>query len=93
MPFPNDDQRNTQSRSARQKKSFTSAHGHRHRPVSDRQNTVSRESAQVLYLCLTIFVIGYLEKGARGVRGTLKKGEQEHSFGQYSAVWYGIICQ
>jgi hypothetical protein len=30
----------------------------------------------------TIFGIGHSEKGARGVRGTLKQGEQ-NSFGQY----------
>jgi hypothetical protein len=29
---------------------------------------------------------GYLEKGTRGVRGTLKQGEQENSFGQYSSL-------
>jgi hypothetical protein len=33
----------------------------------------------------TIFAIGYLEKGALGVRGTLKQEEQENSFGQYSS--------
>jgi hypothetical protein len=27
-----------------------------------------------------IFMIGYLQKGERGVRGTLKQGEQENSF-------------
>jgi hypothetical protein len=31
----------------------------------------------------TIFVIGYLEKGAHGVRRTLKQVEQENSVGQY----------
>jgi hypothetical protein len=35
---------------------------------------------------LTIFAIGYLEKGAREVRGTLKQGKQENSFGQYSSL-------
>jgi hypothetical protein len=34
----------------------------------------------------TIFMSGYLEKGARGERGTLKQGEQENSFGQYSSL-------
>jgi hypothetical protein len=34
----------------------------------------------------TIFVIGYLEKGASGVRGTLKQGEQNNSFGQYLSL-------
>jgi hypothetical protein len=34
----------------------------------------------------TIFAIGYLEKGACEVRGTLKQGEQENSFGQYSSL-------
>jgi hypothetical protein len=34
----------------------------------------------------TIFAIGYLEKGARGERGTLKQEEQENSFGQYSSL-------
>jgi hypothetical protein len=29
----------------------------------------------------TIFATVYLEKGAHEVRGTLKQGEQEHSFG------------
>jgi hypothetical protein len=33
----------------------------------------------------TIFPIGYLEKGACGVRGTLKQGEQENSFGKYKS--------
>jgi hypothetical protein len=33
-------------------------------------------------LGFTIFVIGFLEKGAYGVRGTLKQGKQENSFGQ-----------
>jgi hypothetical protein len=32
------------------------------------------------------FAIDYLEKGAYGVRGTLKQGEQENSFGQYSSL-------
>jgi hypothetical protein len=34
----------------------------------------------------TIFVIVYLEKEAHGVRGTLKKGEQENSVGQYPSL-------
>jgi hypothetical protein len=34
----------------------------------------------------TIFLIGYLEKGAHGVRGTLKQGKQDNSFGQYSSL-------
>jgi hypothetical protein len=34
----------------------------------------------------TIFGIDYLEKEACGVRGTLKQGEQENSFGQYSSL-------
>jgi hypothetical protein len=34
----------------------------------------------------TIFTIGYIEKGARGVRGTLKQGEQENFWGQYSSL-------
>jgi hypothetical protein len=34
----------------------------------------------------TNFAIDYLEKGAHGVRGTLKQGEQENSFGQYSSL-------
>jgi hypothetical protein len=29
----------------------------------------------------TIFMTGYLEKGVHGIRGTLKQGEQENSFG------------
>jgi hypothetical protein len=33
-----------------------------------------------------IFMIGYLEKGACVVRGTLKQGEQENSFGKYSSL-------
>jgi hypothetical protein len=32
-----------------------------------------------------IFAIGYLEKGACGVRGTLKQGEQQNSFERYSS--------
>jgi hypothetical protein len=35
---------------------------------------------------LTIFRIGYLEKGNRGVRETLKQGEQENCFGQYLSL-------
>jgi hypothetical protein len=31
-------------------------------------------------------MIGYLEKGTHWVRGTLKKGEQEISFEQYSSL-------
>jgi hypothetical protein len=31
-------------------------------------------------------VIGYLEKGVPGVRGTFKQGEQENSFGWYSSL-------
>jgi hypothetical protein len=34
----------------------------------------------------TIFAIGYLEKGACGIRGTLKQGEQDNSFGKYSSL-------
>jgi hypothetical protein len=34
----------------------------------------------------TIFAIGCLEKGARGVRGTSKQEEQENSLGQYSPL-------
>jgi hypothetical protein len=34
----------------------------------------------------TIFTTGYLEKGAHGVRGTLKQGGQENSFEQYSSL-------
>jgi hypothetical protein len=37
-------------------------------------------------LGFTIFLIGFLEKGACEVRGTLKQGEQENSFGQYSSL-------
>jgi hypothetical protein len=34
----------------------------------------------------TIFATDYLEKGACGGRRTLKQGEQENSFGQYSSL-------
>jgi hypothetical protein len=34
----------------------------------------------------TAFANGYLEKGARGVRGTLKQEEGENCFGQYSSL-------
>jgi hypothetical protein len=38
------------------------------------------------WFVFTIFTIGYLEKGARGVRRTLKQGEQDNSFEQYSSL-------
>jgi hypothetical protein len=34
----------------------------------------------------TVFLISYLEEVARGVKGTLKQGEQENSFGHYSSL-------
>jgi hypothetical protein len=37
-------------------------------------------------LGFTIFVIGYLEKGACRERGALKQGEQENSSGQYLSL-------
>jgi hypothetical protein len=33
-----------------------------------------------------MFMIGYLEKGVCGVKGTLNQGEQENSFGQFSSL-------
>jgi hypothetical protein len=55
-------------------------------------STPSRKSARFLSLNTTlpltlmdrfefIILIVYLEKGAHEARGTLKQGEQEHSFG------------
>jgi hypothetical protein len=32
------------------------------------------------------FTIFAIRKGARGVRGTLKQGEQENSLGEYSSL-------
>jgi hypothetical protein len=40
----------------------------------------------MVWFGFTIFSIGYLEKEACRVRGTLKQGEQENSFGQYSSL-------
>jgi hypothetical protein len=76
------------------KKSFTFAEGCSHRPESDRQNTLSGISLVFISLSLTlmdgfgftIFAIDYLEKGAHGVRGSLKQAEQENSFRQYSSL-------
>jgi hypothetical protein len=77
------------------KNCFTSAEGCSHRPEPDRQNTLSGDSGQFLSLSalslmdgfgFTIFAIGYLEKGAHEVRVSLKQGEQENSFEQYSSL-------
>jgi hypothetical protein len=74
---------------------FKSAEGCSHRPEPDRQNTLSGDSGQFLSLSalslmdgfgFTIFAIGYLEKGAHEVRVSLKQGEQENSFEQYSSL-------
>jgi hypothetical protein len=76
-------------------RSFSSAEGCSHRPRSERQNTFEWGISSVfLSLCphpdgcfeFTSFATGYLEKGARELRVTLKQGEQENSFGQYSSL-------
>jgi hypothetical protein len=51
MPFQNCDQRNTRESLSKAKRSFTSAEGCSHWPYSDRQDTLSKESAQFSSLC------------------------------------------